>query len=129
MTSHYDVTQPDLKIEFSCTSSCTLSNYICFSTSIWVFFLRFRPQVDHVNAEIPTTLCKIYVTLFKNTKYVNMPPSPPLTMLRIIKKKGKDDAITRIICETQHCYGGEGGYIDSEGNFDEKVLISYIFPV
>lgn len=50
-------------------------------------------------------------------------------MLSIIKKKGKDDSITRIIWQTQHCYGGEGGYIDYEGNFDEEVLISYFFPV
>ena len=50
-------------------------------------------------------------------------------MLSIIKKKGKDDAIKRIIWQTQHCYGGEGGYIDYEGNFDEKVLISYFLPV
>lgn len=125
MTSHYDVTEPDLKKDFSCTSTCTLSNYIYFSNSICFLFLRFRPQVAHVLAKIPTTLCKTYVTLFKNTKYVNMPPLPPFTMLSIIKKKGKDDAITRIIWQTQHCYGGEGGYIDYEGNFDEKVLISY----
>lgn len=129
MTSQYDVTQTDSRAEFFCTSTYVLVKYIYFST-INLYFLSslFSNKLALSTLKFRQP-CAKYMLHFLKTRNIRTCPLPPVTMLNTIKNKLNDDAITRNICHGQHCYGGEGGNMDFDRNFNENIFFFHFLQV
>lgn len=58
---------------------------------------------------------------FSNHEICDRAPLAPVTMLNNIKMERNHVVITCIICQGQHCFGGEGGNIDYDVTLNKKV--------